>query len=215
MVVAVCGDALTTYSENVELRLLRARALTALRRDEEAQRELRRCLRLDPRSAPCYRLLGELSLRRDELESAEIFLKEALRLDPNERDAKDLLDIARSLLNNAKQPTVAVERLPAATATVGPFPSRQASLERPAEHASGAGRSCRMASGTCHENASPMFGEYLVSIGVLTPTQLETALDYQHSVGIRVGSAAVALGYISQPKVDWAAHAYHSRDKWR
>ena len=97
VVVAVCRDALTSFPENVHIRLLRARALTALRRDEEAQRELRMCLRLDPRCAPGYRILGELSLRRDELDSAEIFLKESVRLDKDDPDANDLLRIARSI----------------------------------------------------------------------------------------------------------------------
>jgi tetratricopeptide (TPR) repeat protein len=129
-VVAVCTDALADFSDNLHLRLLRARALLALRRDEEGQRELRECLRLDPRSARAYRTLGELSLRRDELESAEIFLREALRLDPGDPDAADLLDIAKSL----NQPTVAVEKLPAATVTVGcTFPARpQAPHREPA-----------------------------------------------------------------------------------
>lgn len=241
VVVAVCGDALTSFPENVHIRLLRARALTALRRDEEAQRELRRCLRLDPRCSPCYRLLGELSLRRDELDSAEIFLKEAVRLDPLDPDAKDLLQIARSLIDGSKSSTVAVEKLPAATATVDSFSAQRprgkgrpltvpstergtVNQRRPKrENAAARGlatrghcetrRGRRTAHGSSAEGSEPMLGEYLVSIGAISPGQLEIALDYQRCVGIRLGDAAVALGYISQPKLDWAAHAYHARHK--
>jgi uncharacterized protein HemY len=114
-VVALCADALPGLPDHVELRLLHAKALLALRHDLEAQRELSACLRLRPRCPLAYRLLGELALRRDELESAKIFLREALRLDDGDRQAADLLDIVLAL----RKPTAAVEKLPAATAAVG------------------------------------------------------------------------------------------------
>ena len=57
-------------------------ALYALRRDLDAQADLRDIIRLDPQCSLAYRLLGELAARRDENESAAIFFREALRLDP-------------------------------------------------------------------------------------------------------------------------------------
>lgn len=114
-VVAVCAEALPAHPDCLELRLLHAKALLALRHDAEAQRELGQCLRQRARCPLAYRLLGELALRRDELGSAAIYLREALRLDPGDRQAAELLDIVSRL----RSPTAAVEKLPAATAAVG------------------------------------------------------------------------------------------------
>ena len=54
------------------------------------------------------------------------------------------------------------------------------------------------------------FGRYLVHIGALTPLQLRAALDYHRRSGVRLGAAAVALGFLSEPRVEWAAHDYHT-----
>lgn len=196
-VVAVCDGALDDDPDNLHLRLLRARALLALRRDADAQLELSACLQREPRNPDAYRLLGELALRRDELKSAEIFARESLRLDPHNQDTAELLDIVLSLF----QPTAAVEKLPAATVAVG----------CPSPPPSGGGRG-RFPAGTHAEperGAPRFFGQYLVDIGALSQIQLNAALAYHRSVGIRLGSAAAALGFISEPKVEWAAHAYH------
>src|SRR4051794_18254807 len=79
-VVAMCSDALDGEPENVPLLLIRARAHIALRRDLDAQADLRDIIRLDPQCSTAYRLLGELAARRNENESAAIFFREALRL---------------------------------------------------------------------------------------------------------------------------------------
>lgn len=73
--------------------VLRARANMGLRRDLDAQSDLRDIIRLDARCAIAYRLLGELAARRDENPSAAIFFREALRLDPNDLSARDWLAI--------------------------------------------------------------------------------------------------------------------------
>lgn len=70
--------------EDATLRLMRARALLAFRADDEAERDLARCLKLDVRCAGAYQLLCELALRRGELAAAELFLRDALRLAPTE-----------------------------------------------------------------------------------------------------------------------------------
>ncbi|HSR99408.1 MAG TPA: hypothetical protein VLM79_20290 [Kofleriaceae bacterium] len=110
-VVAVCTDALDDEPECIPLLLFRARANVALRRDLEAQADLRDVIRLDPRSTAAYRLLGELAARNDENAAAAQFFREALRLDPDDREANDWLLIveapARSVAGAAKLPATA------------------------------------------------------------------------------------------------------------
>jgi tetratricopeptide (TPR) repeat protein len=112
-VVAMCSDALEDEPECLPLLLIRARAQIALRRDLEAQADLRDIIRLDPRCATAYRLLGELAARHDENESAAIFFREALRLAPDDPEANDWLMIVAASL----QPTAApAARAPEAVA---------------------------------------------------------------------------------------------------
>jgi len=211
-VVAVCHGALADDPGNVHLRLLLARALLALRQDAEAQHELSLCLEHSPRCPEAYRLLGELALRRDELKSAEIFARESLRLDPGSDSSRELLEIVRSLV----RPTAAVEKLPAATVAVGHLsPPSSPPSPSPSSRPRPPGRG-RIAAGTSSDDAAPhrarrvpRFGEYLLQIGALSPPQLRAALAYHRSSGVRLGAAAAALGFISQPKVEWAANAFH------
>lgn len=213
-----CAEALELEPDNLDLRILRARALMALRRDEEAKRELSRALRWHPASGEAYRLLGELAIRRGKLKAASTFLRQAVRFSDESASARDLLD----LIESSNQPTVAVEKLPAATATVGcPF-----SVPHPDELALGSSsalstteparpRARRIAAGSQNETTSELhlgerFGRYLVDIGALTPLQLRAALDYHRRAGVRLGAAAVALGFLSEPSVEWAAHDYHA-----
>ena len=116
-VIALCSDALEDEPECVALLLLRARAHIALRRDLEAQADLRDVIRLDPRCGLAYRLLGELAARRDENESAAIFFREALRLDPNDREASDWLLV----VDSSARPAAAAHKLPAPAAAAGRF----------------------------------------------------------------------------------------------
>jgi tetratricopeptide (TPR) repeat protein len=215
---SMCAEALELEPDNLDLRILRARALMALRRDEEAKRELSRALRWHPASGEAYRLLGELAIRRGKLKAASTFLRQAVRFSDENASARDLLD----LIESSSQPTVAVEKLPAATATVGcPF-----SVPHPDDLALGSSsslsttdparpRARRLAAGSQNETTSEVhlgerFGRYLVDIGALTPLQLRAALDYHRRAGVRVGAAAVALGFLSEPSVEWAAHDYHA-----
>jgi hypothetical protein len=113
-VVAMCSDALDDEPECVPLLLIRARARMALRRDLDAQADLRDIIRIDPRCGLGYRLLGELAARRDENASAAVFFCEALRLDPEDREAKEWLQIV-----TASRPAAAAPRLPATAAAAG------------------------------------------------------------------------------------------------
>lgn len=117
-VIALISDALEDEPEHVPLLVLRARASIALRRDLEAQADLRDIIRLDPQCGTAYRLLGQLAARRDENESAAIFFREALRLDPGDREASEWLQI----LGATSRPAAVANKLPAPAAAAGRFP---------------------------------------------------------------------------------------------
>jgi hypothetical protein len=117
-VIALISDALEAEPDHVPLLVLRARANIALRRDLEAQADLRDIIRLDPQCGTAYRLLGQLAARRDENESAAIFFREALRLDPGDREASEWLQI----LGATSRPAAVANKLPAPAAAAGRFP---------------------------------------------------------------------------------------------
>ncbi|HWO25409.1 MAG TPA: hypothetical protein VNO30_42000 [Kofleriaceae bacterium] len=127
-VVALCTDALDDEPECVPLLLLRARSHVALRRDLEAQADLRDIIRIDSRCAIAYRLLGVLAAKRDENEPAILFFREALRLDPGDREAADWLLVADASL----RPAAVAQKLPAPATAAGRFPSAPA--QSPAQH---------------------------------------------------------------------------------
>jgi tetratricopeptide (TPR) repeat protein len=216
-VVAACREALAQAPDVVELRLLLAKALMALRRDAEAQVEVAYCLRLGPKCPDAYQLLGELAFRRDELNAAEIFFREALRLDPEDVHSRVLIDIIRSLRT---RPAAAAAKLPAASAAAGPsfvgrkkgVPSRLAlgsdpgieSERRSIARTPGPERTALEAS-----RRDGGFGEYLVRMGVLTRQQLFTVLNLHYRDNSRIGDAAVRLGYARPDIVEQYARAYH------
>jgi tetratricopeptide (TPR) repeat protein len=113
----MCSDALDDEPECVPLLLVRARARMALRRDLDATADLRDVIRLDPASGLAHRLLGELAARRDENASAAVFLREALRLDPDDREAHDWLLIVSA----PSRPAAGANQLPATAAAAGHF----------------------------------------------------------------------------------------------
>ena len=116
-VVAMCSDALEGEPDCVPLLLIRAKAHIALRRDLDAQADLRDIIRLESQCATAYRLLGELAARRNENDSAAIFFREAVRLDPGDREAADWLLVIDSL-----RPAAVAQKLPAPAAAAGRFP---------------------------------------------------------------------------------------------
>ncbi|MBA3503587.1 MAG: hypothetical protein H0T65_24710 [Deltaproteobacteria bacterium] len=113
-VVAMITDALEDEPECVPLLLIRARAHIALRRDLDAQADLRDVIRIDANCGTAFRLLGELAARRDENTSAITFFREALRLNPGDHEASDWLGIVESL-----RPAAAATKLPAPAAAAG------------------------------------------------------------------------------------------------
>lgn len=295
-VIAVCSDALEHEPECIPLLVTRARAHIALRRELDAQADLRDIIRLDPRCAIAYRLLGELAARRDENEPAAIFFREALRLDPDDRHARDWLQIVEA----SARPAAVAPQLPASAAAAGRFrpvreparpvpsmvvhiPPREASApargvhqeppaprfahgtrppayddraSRPVEW--GAPRHARMwhvATMTPAARPAPTvamtsalpppppmqgaqepapviripprgepassapsraiaraavpelpgFGEYLVSVGILTLQRLRAAQAYQRAANVELSTAIVALGLATPQRIAWAA----------
>jgi len=204
-VAVVCADALDHQPDNLHLRILRAKALLALRNDLEAQDELAECVRRDANCVAAFRLLGELGIRRDQPETAAVFLREALRLDPQDAEAEEWLRLAMNMTRRTRQvgatarpplrPAAAAVKLPAAAAVAGHFSPTPASRQTPA---------LPVASG---------FGAYLREIGVLTEPQLRAALAYKRATGVRLGRAVTTLGFASELKIEWASLAYHGRHR--
>jgi tetratricopeptide (TPR) repeat protein len=185
-VVAVCDEALAEEPECTPILLWRARAHLALRRDLDAQADLRDLIRLDPGCATAFRLLGELAARRDEHASAAIFLREALRLAPDDLEAAEWLAIVGESAP-VPPPVAAPARAPvprsARSRQTGPPPPTVPEL--------------------------PGFGEYLVAVGILTRDRLRAAQVYQRSMGVPLSIAAVTLGLASPQRIEWARVAHH------
>ena len=215
-VIAALAEAIESEPTNQHLKLLRAKAWLALRCDLEAQQDLSDVIRSDPRCSTAYRLLGELAVRKDEIASARIFLREALRLDPGDAEANDWL----ALTDARVRPSAAAEKLPAAAAADGHFDSNRAAPARArsafSEPARAAQRARVATFGDVPTSLAELpeaggFGRYLVECGLLTALQLRAALAYQRSTGIKLGAAASALGFVSQLKIEWASLAYHGQ----
>jgi hypothetical protein len=140
-VVAVCSDALNGEPACLPLLLLRARAHIALRCDLDAQADLRDAIGADPACSLAFRLLGELAARREEHESAAVFFRETLRLDPGDRSARDWLELVDAVARPAprasdRAASRAVEppRFARGTQQPAPQPAPQPALQVEARH---------------------------------------------------------------------------------
>lgn len=244
-VVAVCAGALEDAPDDLELRTLFARALVALRQDDQAERQIGELLRRDANSSMGFQLLGELAYRRDDLASAEIFFRESWRLDASNASARVWLDVV--LISNRSSgylpsgcmhdesgrlvlPKVAARRQFAKGTepqlrAMSSGPPRPRTDQRAGAPRANTGAPRAKADATRVGRMPPgkppsvpddtplpsRFGGYLTSIGVLTREQLRDALTYHRQRRVRLGDAAVALGYVSRQKLDWAALGFHSR----
>jgi tetratricopeptide (TPR) repeat protein len=242
-VVAVCMDALGEQPDDTRVRTLLARALVALRQDRQAERELGELLRRDGNSSMAFQLLGEIAYRRDELQSAQIYFRESSRLDPQNASARIWLDVTLTTHRSGPSqsasgmdesgppvlPKPASRRLFAKgtdpmLASYGVVARERGRLlegEHPRELPAAPVRA------RTSQNILPRrtradrddapddgrFGGYLVRIGALSREQLQRSLAYQRTHRLRVGDAAVALGYIAPQKADWAALGFHSRQR--
>src|SRR5262249_56456612 len=111
--------------------LFRARPNADLGRDLEAQPDLRDAIRLHPQCSLAYRLLGELAARCNENGSAAQFFREALRLNPDDREANDWLMI----VDASSRPAAGAAKLPAPAPAAGrcspPDPVKPGAPARP------------------------------------------------------------------------------------
>jgi tetratricopeptide (TPR) repeat protein len=214
-VVALIDEALEAEPEHVPLLIVRARAHFALRRDLEAQADLRDIIRLDPQCGAAYRMLGELAARRDEYESAAIFFREAVRLSPGDSEASDWLAIIEATSRPAatKPPAVA-GRFPKGTrpptndvpvlargsdTTIDPETNPFVITPRPRPMTRGA------------QPELQGFGEYLIETGILTRERLRAAQAYQRSMRVQLSTAIVTLGLATPQRIEWAAVAHQSQ----
>ncbi len=224
-VLALVDDALQTEPESVPLLLLRARARFALRRDLEAQADLRDIIVLDPQCASAYRLLGELAARRDEYDSAAIFFRETLRLSPGDPDVVDWLAIV--------SPSVGVGRIARGTRSPEPMlelgeddieeldaenDAAETLLARGSNRVLGVGTEPEAKAFSAKVRPYPRspvpeppgFGDYLVSSGILTRERLRAAQAYQRSMKVQLSTAIVTLGLATPQRIEWAAVAHQS-----
>jgi len=170
-VVAVASDALASEPDCVPLLLVRARAHIALRRDLDAQADLRDIIRLEPQCGIAYRLLGELAARRDENESAAIFFREALRLDPTDREADDWLAIVECTV----RPAAVANKLPAPATAAGRFPSARGPVQRAKTANDGNVRSINAPARSPRPGSQPRFAKGTVSPDDERPTARYTS----------------------------------------
>ena len=194
--------------------LARARIAIDRRRDREAQADLREAIGLDPDCALAFRLLGEIAARNDRHDHAAMFFREALRLDPQDDEARDWLAIALAAERNAQSharfaqgttpPPLRAERrgIPPWTRPP-PEPSR----------AVDATPSPVLAPRPQPRGAIPElpgFPAYLLQVGVLDDNALETAQAYQRALGVPLAAAIITLGLASPQRVEWAAVSHQA-----
>jgi len=93
--LALCNRALVDHGDLPDLRLRRARALMALHRADEAERDLAMVLCQRPESSTAHLLLCEIALCRGDLDRAEELLDRAIDLDPSHPRTVDLADVVQ------------------------------------------------------------------------------------------------------------------------
>ncbi len=239
-VAAVCGEALLDAPDDLDLRLMRARALLALRREVETQVELSFALRIEPRCGAAYRMLGELAAHKDELSSARVFLREALRLCPEDEEATVWLAIVESKGRRTPTdprpepaPSSSSSSSSSARPTPPPIPRRPlppplpwkrpgAPVRAATVRASRASpppvpaRAREVEAQPSHRPLTPLpagFGTYLVDVGVLSELELRAAMAYKKATSVRLGAAAVALGFATEARLESASLVYNGHHR--
>jgi tetratricopeptide (TPR) repeat protein len=94
--ITVCGQGLEASPDNLEARVMLARAFAALHQWKEAQGELLRVVKIDRSSRMGFALLGEVLLRRNDYERAVPVLQHAQNLDPTSPQILSMLKRARA-----------------------------------------------------------------------------------------------------------------------
>jgi predicted Zn-dependent protease len=94
--ITVCNQGLDVSPDNLEARVMLARAFAALHQWKEAQGELLRVVKIDRSSRMGFALLGEVLLRRNDYERAVPVLQHAQNLDPTSPQILSMLKRARA-----------------------------------------------------------------------------------------------------------------------
>ena len=90
--VRACRRVLLSKPDAVPVRLLLAQALLALGRHDEVRIEMLALSKKAPDVGAAWRLLGEAYIRGGQPDAAAEALREALKLDPADDEARDLLE---------------------------------------------------------------------------------------------------------------------------
>lgn len=94
--ITVCSQGLEVSPDNLEGRVMLARAFAALHQWKEAQGELLRVVKIDRSNRMGFALLGEVLLRRNDYERAVPVLQHAQNLDPTSPQILAMLKRARA-----------------------------------------------------------------------------------------------------------------------
>lgn len=201
----------------------------ALYLDRDAEAHLRHCLHLDPSCGAAYRLMAEIELRRDRPGDALRLLDEACRLEPGDKEARDLRAVvsqrARGRAAGGETPQQGAGPAPSHARDVASGPAAgeaDASRPRARQRAADVGARPRQRTfargtdGPTFESARPSslrhgFGAFLAEAGILSRAQVRAALIYRRTRGVGLGEAALALGFLSEEHLRWAAANYRAR----
>jgi len=91
--IRLCRDGLGRFPQYSTARLILAKALLDEGNPEEALSEVKAVLEKSPRDAEAHRLASELDRRAGRLDAALDHLRQAVKLDPGDRESRALLEV--------------------------------------------------------------------------------------------------------------------------
>ena len=104
--IRICRRGLLTHPDVPALRITLGRALMAAQRFEQARVEMLALARREPDDAEVHRMLGESYLRSGQRAKGEASLQRAVDLDPEDQEARALLEEAKGGANPASSETI-------------------------------------------------------------------------------------------------------------
>ena len=107
--VELCEREMKRTGPTPALRVELSRALIALHRTEEAERQLAHCVRENPECAPAYRMLGEIAFQQNRLGRAREYAEVAARIAPSDNSTAILLQVVRSAAGGGGRAAVVAE----------------------------------------------------------------------------------------------------------
>jgi tetratricopeptide (TPR) repeat protein len=105
--MGVLGQGLTMHPDNVEARMLMARAQLSIKQVGEAQAQLLQAVELDPGNVEAFVLLSEVCSQAEDFERARLSLEQACDLRPDDPDLRSRLEAAK----RGEMPPAPVETL--------------------------------------------------------------------------------------------------------